>query len=169
MPRSYHALGHDWTPLSRNLCWLSNVVHRAESYMRRNSYGWFHELVNCRQWLPLTIPKLTVLLDKSFVDDLVYTGYCKCESSLCTTRHWDLSRVPWFVLPVFSFTVLGFCLREFGPLWTLTLKSRGGHFPFRIFLVWFVSLSRKGVTVGALRPENERVANRRTPQDLKIA
>ena len=48
--------------------------------------------------------------DKSFVDDLVASRYCKCESSLCATRHWGLSCVPmicsnlfvekwlWFVL-----------------------------------------------------------------------
>ena len=56
--------------------------------------AWFHQLVNCRQRLMSTIPKLTTAVDKSFVDDLVQTRYCKCESSLCTTRHWDLSCVP---------------------------------------------------------------------------
>ena len=33
-------------------------------------------------------------VDKSFVDDLVASGYCKCESKPCLTIHWGFSRVP---------------------------------------------------------------------------
>ena len=31
--------------------------------------------------------KLHCALDKSFADDLVASGYCKCESNLCITIH----------------------------------------------------------------------------------
>ncbi len=55
---------------------------------------WFHQLVTYRQidYCQLLL-RLNGGSDKSFVDDLVASRYCKCESSLCTTRHWGLSLV----------------------------------------------------------------------------
>ena len=91
--RRYHALDNDWTPLSRNPCWLSNAAHHFHAYMKRNRFVWFHRLVIYRQKLLPTNYKLTRGNDKSFADDLVESGYCKCESSLCATIHWDFSRV----------------------------------------------------------------------------
>ena len=91
--RRYHALDYDWTPLSRNPCWLSNAAHHFHAYMKRNRFVWFHRLVIYRQKLLPTNYKLTRGNDKSFADDLVESGYCKCESSLCATIHWDFSRV----------------------------------------------------------------------------
>ncbi len=91
--RRYHALDNDWTPLSRNPCWLSNAAHHFHAYMKRNRFVWFHRLVNYRQKLLPTNYKLMRGNDKSFADDLVESGYCKCESSLCATIHWDFSRV----------------------------------------------------------------------------
>ena len=84
MLRSYHALDYDWTPLSRNPCWLSNAVHRLRCYVRRNrlclisSVG-YHSTNDYYQLLLM----LNSDGDKSFVDDLVASRYCKCESSLC--------------------------------------------------------------------------------------
>jgi hypothetical protein len=84
MLRSYHALDYDWTPLSRNPCWLSNAVYRLRYYVRRNrlclisSVG-YHSTNDYYQLLLM----LNSDGDKSFVDDLVASRYCKCESSLC--------------------------------------------------------------------------------------
>ena len=98
MLRSYHALDYGWTPLSRNPCWLSNVSHSSDVYMKRNRFALFQRLVQSLKMLPTNF-KLLRLGGKSIVDDFVGSGYCKCESSLWATIHWDLSRVLRFVLP----------------------------------------------------------------------
>ena len=94
IPRRYHALDNDWTPLSRNPGWLSNAAHRFRHYMKRNRFAWFHRLVTYRQKLLPTNYKLIDDCDKSFADDLVASRYCKHESSLCATICWDFSCVP---------------------------------------------------------------------------
>ena len=96
--RRYNALANDWTPLSRKPCWLSNAFHRVCDYVKRNSSCWFHWLVLSLKITP-TNHKLNHACDKSFADDLVESGYCKCESSLCATIHWGFCRVFRFVLP----------------------------------------------------------------------
>ena len=54
---------------------------------------WFHRLVNIdRDSFQLNI-NLHCRSDKSFVDDLVASGYCKHESNLCVARCWGLSLV----------------------------------------------------------------------------
>ena len=93
MPRSYHALNYDWTPLSRNSCWLSNVVHLVCCYVKRNRLVLISTVGDYRQRLHPTNHKVCCVGGKSFADDLVASGYCKCESSPCTTIHWGFSRV----------------------------------------------------------------------------
>ena len=93
--RSYHALDYDWTPLSRNPCWLSNVAHRFRCYVKRNRFrsDFISWLTIDKDYCQLLI-RLNGGSDKSIVDDFVASGYCKCESGLCATIHWGLSRVP---------------------------------------------------------------------------
>ena len=93
MPRRYNALANDWTPLSRKPCWLSIAFHCLRGYVKRNRLSWFHRLVPSSKIFP-TQHKLSFAGDKSFADDLVASGYCKCESNLCVTIHWDFCRVP---------------------------------------------------------------------------
>ena len=99
--RRYHALDNDWTPLSRNPCWLSNAAHHFHTYMKRNRFVWFHRLVTYRQKLLPTNYKLIDGFDKSFADDLVASRYCKHESSLCATICWDFSCVPTICSPFY--------------------------------------------------------------------
>ena len=103
MLRSYHALDYDWTPLSRNPCWLSNAVYRPCCYVRRNrlclisSVG-YHSTNDYYQLLLM----LNSEGDKSFVDDLVSSGYCKYERYLCISRYWGLSLVSMICSSLFS-------------------------------------------------------------------
>ena len=90
--RRYNALANDWTPLSRKPCWLSIAIHWARDYVKRNSFGWFHWLVQSLKITP-TNHKLYYVLGKSFADDFVGSGYCKCESILCDTIHWGFCRL----------------------------------------------------------------------------
>ena len=93
MFRSYRAVGHDWTPLSRNPCWLSNAFHCLRDYVKRNrpslisSAGTFDKEISSNH-------KLNCAGDKSIADDFGASRYCKCESSLCATIHWGFSCVP---------------------------------------------------------------------------
>ena len=91
--RRYNALANDWTPLSRKPCWLSIAFHCLRDYVKRNRFSWFHRLVTSLKNYP-THHMLHLVGDKSFADDLVASGYCKCESNLCVTIHWDFCRVP---------------------------------------------------------------------------
>ena len=93
IPRSYHALDNGWTPLSRNPCWLSIAFHCLQYYMKRNRLVLISSVGYYRQRLLPTNHKVTAVGGKSFADDLVASGYCKCESSLCATIHWGFSRV----------------------------------------------------------------------------
>ena len=97
MLRRYHALDYDWTPLSRNPCWLSNAAHHYSIYMKRNRFAWFH-LRYYRQRF-CEYHKLRCCSDKSFADDLVESGYCKCESSLVLRSTEVFPVFLWFVLP----------------------------------------------------------------------
>ena len=133
IPRRYHALDYDWTPLSRNPCWLSNAVHRIQPYMRRNRPCLISSVGSLStNRLLSTTPKLMAGCDKSLVDDLVQTGYCKRESSLCTTRRWGLSRVPMicsflFPMPVIKAPSFRALALEFGAFFLfrfLTFRSR---------------------------------------------
>ena len=90
--RRYNALANDWTPLSRKPCWLSNAFHCKNNYMKRNRFAWFRLLVLSTK-IPPADNKLHCSCDKSFADDLVPSRYCKCESNLCITIHWDFSGV----------------------------------------------------------------------------
>ena len=91
--RRYNALANDWTPLSRKPCWLSIAFHCLRDYVKRNRFSWFQRLVTSSKNYP-THHKISFASDKSFADDLVASGYCKCESNLCVTIHWDFCRVP---------------------------------------------------------------------------
>ena len=122
MLRSYHALDYDWTPLSRNPCWLSNVSHSSDVYMKRNRFALFQRLVQSLKMLPTNF-KLLRLGGKSIVDDFVGSGYCKCESSLWATIHWDLSRVLRFVLP-WNFEIFESMLESCGGLRVMLVRSR---------------------------------------------
>ena len=93
IPRSYHALDNGWTPLSQNPCWLSNAFHCLHNYVKRNRLVLISTVGDYRQRLHPTNHKVCCVGGKSFADDLVASGYCKCESSLCTTIHWGFSRV----------------------------------------------------------------------------
>ena len=62
---------------------------------------WFHQLVIIDKDFNQLLVILNVGSDKSFVDDLVASGYCKCERCLCTSRHWGLSRVPMICSSLF--------------------------------------------------------------------
>ena len=93
MPRSYHALDHDWTPLSRNPCWLSNAFHCLRDYVKRNRPS----LISSADTFAkesFSNHKLHCAGDKSIADDFGASRYCKCESSLCATIHWGFSCVP---------------------------------------------------------------------------
>ena len=102
MLRRYHALDYDWTPLSRNPCWLSNAAHHYSIYMKRNRFAWFH-LRYYRQRF-CEYHKLRCCSDKSFADDLVESGYCKCESSLVLRSTEIFPALLRFVLPWFLIT-----------------------------------------------------------------
>ena len=93
MLRRYHALDYDWTPLSRNPCWLSIAAHHYSIYMKRNRFAWFRLLMLSSKILSADY-KLHCVCDKSFADDLVSSRYCKCESNLCITIHWGFCGVP---------------------------------------------------------------------------
>ena len=54
---------------------------------------WFHRLVIIDKDYFQLILRLLGGSDKSFVDDLVASGYCKHESNLCVARCWGLSLV----------------------------------------------------------------------------
>ena len=69
---------------------------------------WFHQLVIIDKDFNQLLVILNVGSDKSFVDDLVASGYCKCESCLCTTRHWGLSRVPMICSSLFPNCLIWF-------------------------------------------------------------
>ena len=100
MRRRYHALDYDWTPLSRNPCWLSNAAHHYSIYMKRNRFALFH-LRYYRQRF-CEYHKLRCCFDKSFADDLVESGYCKCESSLVLRSTEIFPALLRFVLPLYS-------------------------------------------------------------------
>ena len=102
LPRSYHALDYDWTPLSRNLGWLSNAAYHFHWYVRRNSFVLISSVGYIRQRLLPTPFKVLGGSDKSFVDDLVASGYCKHESNLCVARCWGLSLVSMICSSLFS-------------------------------------------------------------------
>ena len=91
--RRYHALDHDWTPLSRNPCWLSNAFHCLRDYVKRNRPS----LISSADTFAkesFSNHKLHCAGDKSIADDFGASRYCKCESSLCATIHWGFSCVP---------------------------------------------------------------------------
>ena len=54
---------------------------------------WFHRLVTIAKDYYQLLLRLLGGSDRSFVDDLVVSGYCKHESNLCVARCWGLSRV----------------------------------------------------------------------------
>ena len=54
---------------------------------------WFHRLVIIDKDYCQLLLRLLGGSDKSFVDDLVASGYCKHESNLCVARCWGLSLV----------------------------------------------------------------------------
>ena len=126
--RGYNALANDWTPLSRKPCWLSIAFHCLRDYVKRNRFAWFHRLVSSSKNFP-THYKLSFVSDKSFADDLVASGYCKCESKLCLTIHWGFCRVPTICSSRFlhskTFTTRGvvFWLESYSPRNPTTLIS----------------------------------------------
>ena len=89
--------------------------------------SWFQRLVNYRQKLLPTNYKLTRGNDKSFADDLVESGYCKCESSLCATIHWDFSRVATICSSLFWNVLAAYWIH---------LGSVGRQIFFASFLIW---------------------------------
>ena len=82
---------------------------------------WFHRLVIIDKDYFQLILRLLRGSDKSFVDDLVASGYCKHESNLCVARCWGLSLVSMICsslffkvsLPWFSYQGPGFVFRWF--------------------------------------------------------
>ena len=93
MSWSYHLLDYDWTPLSRNPCWLSNAFHCLRDYVKRNRPS----LISSADTFAkesFSNHKLHCAGDKSIADDFGASRYCKCESSLCATIHWGFSCVP---------------------------------------------------------------------------
>ena len=147
MLRSYHALDYDWTPLSRNPCWLSNAVYRLRCYVRRNrlclisSVGYQSTNDYCQLLLMLNGES-----DKSFVDDLVASRYCKCESSLCCYEalrfilcFYDLFFSVWWLFLWFVLLCLMIasiiCSGSFGEKLALPLAgSKWSMFRRRVFL-----------------------------------
>ena len=102
VPRSYHALVNDWTPLSQKPCWTgtlstaSNVTWK-EIGLGPTSYEGTRASTACASIVISNIGS-----DTSFADDLVASRYCKYLSRHCLTIYWDLACVfrcvfcPWY-------------------------------------------------------------------------
>ena len=98
IPRSYHLLNYDWTPLSRNPCWLSSVVHQV---------CWHKPTCRSLPWCFRAFISATITWGQSSfrsmeMINLLYTtdsnpSIVSAESSLCVTIHWCSSCVLWFV------------------------------------------------------------------------
>ena len=95
VPRSYHLLDYDWTPLSQNPYWIavlltaSIVTWRDTGVCRQAS-----EQSAVVQILPgtrISFPGSGG--DTSFADDLVASRYCKCWEWACLTIRWDFTWV----------------------------------------------------------------------------
>ena len=101
VPRSYHPLGHGWTPLSRNPYWPQRYTSIQDEWksldficlISDESLGSYKSLV--------LIALCQLELDTSSVDDFEASGYCKYESELSLAIYWDSTRVvrcvfkPW--------------------------------------------------------------------------
>ena len=80
MPRSYRALDYDWTPLSRNPCWLSIVAHRFRTWMKSDKFYLRSQVGKLLSNIFEPVKhKVLCEADKSSVDDLVALRYCKHE------------------------------------------------------------------------------------------
>ena len=91
MPRSYHLLDYDWTPLNRNPCWQSNVVYHFHYDVSLMKFSLLHNPAKTNLHCSISIVPMeminhlqTIFLNPSFVS---------AESGLCVTIHWDLACV----------------------------------------------------------------------------
>ena len=91
IPRSYHLLDYDWTPLNRNPCWQSNVVYHFHYDVSLMKFSLLHNPAKTNLHCSISIVLMeminhlqTIFLNPSFVS---------AESGLCVTIHWDLACV----------------------------------------------------------------------------
>ena len=95
VPRSYHLLDYDWTPLSQNPYWIAvlltaSIVTWGDTGVCRQA----SEQSAVVQILPgtrISFPGSGG--DTSFADDLVASRYCKCWEWACLTIRWDFTWV----------------------------------------------------------------------------
>ena len=104
VPRSYHLLDYDWTPLSQNPYWtavlptISTVTWENTGVSSQDSQQ--GAVVQILPGARNRIPNYGD--DTSFVDDFVASRYCKCWEWACLTIHWDFA---WVFPMCLSFAV----------------------------------------------------------------
>ena len=104
--RSYHLFDYDWTPLSRNPCWLCSVAHHSHCYMMITRFcriaTILFMLVNSyHEKTQFCSMRMINLLQTTYLNP----GIVSAESSLCATIHWGSSCVclicvDWLLPPV---------------------------------------------------------------------
>ena len=95
VPRSYHLLDYDWTPLSQNPYWIAVLL--TASIVTWRDTGVFRQASEQSAVVQI-LPGTRISFpgsggDTSFADDLVASRYCKCWEWACLTIHWDFTWV----------------------------------------------------------------------------
>ena len=87
IPRSYHLLDYDWTPLSRNPCWLSSDVHHRRRYKTsirsRPFCVWTSWTLKWAWWISISCVGSINLLETTYLDP----GIVSSEISFCAAIH----------------------------------------------------------------------------------
>ena len=93
VPRSYHPLDNDWTPLSQNPCWTGTLSTASNVTWKEIGFGPTSYENTRASTACVSIVISNIGSDTSFADDLVASRYCKYLSRHCLTIYWDLACV----------------------------------------------------------------------------
>ena len=93
VPRSYHPLVNDWTPLSQKPCWTGTLSTASSVTWKEIGSGPTSYESTRASTACASIVISNIGSDTSFADDLVASRYCKYLSRHCLTIYWDLACV----------------------------------------------------------------------------